>query len=117
MLFWLIRDIDWDRVASIIDKLGMHGYFDAMNDISVNAFGIYMEKFPAFKEDSKLRERIFNDTLYGKKSNEFPDYQNKLIYGLAKTYLAWNNRWKNKFVFNESFLSLYWQKAKNRLRN
>ena len=110
-------EIDWTEVTRIVDKLGMRGYFSALNDLSVNVFGIERDKFPAFKEDATLRERILNDTLYAPKCHDFPDFHRKLIYGLAKTRQAWNNRWKNKLVFNESFLSLYWQKAWNRLRH
>ena len=108
-------EIDWAEVTRVVDTLGMRGYFGALNDLSVNVFGVERDKFPAFKEDAALRERILNDTLYAPKCHDFPDYHHKLIYGLAKTRQAWNNRWKNKLVFNESFLSLYWQKAWNRL--
>lgn len=110
-------DIDWDKVMSVADKLGMRGFFDAMNDIAVNVLGIAPSKFPAFKSDAALRERILNDTLYGKKCHDFPDHRKKITYGLAKTRQAWSNRWKNELVFNEGFLSLYWQKARNRLEN
>lgn len=110
-------DIDWNRVGDVVDALGMRGFFDAMNDISVHVLGIDQAKFPAFKSDAALRDRILYDSLYGKKSCDFPDYHQKFFYGLAKTRQAWHNRWKNRLVFNEGFVSLYWQKAKNRLKN
>lgn len=110
-------EIDWKRVAAVVDSLGMRGFFDAMNDISVHVLGMDRSKFPAFKSDAALRGRILNDTLYSKRCHDFPDYHKKVAYGLAKTRQAWRNRWKNQLVFNEGFVPLYWQKAKNRLKN
>lgn len=110
-------DIDWPIVESIVDRMGMRGFFDMMNDLSVNALGIESEKFPNFKSDAGLRERAIEDILYAPRVCDFPDYHKKLAYGIAKTRQAWNNRWKCRLVFNESFLSLYWQKAINRLKH
>lgn len=111
------NEIEWSLVTSIIDKLGMRGFFDAINELSVNTFGIERSKFPLFADNAILSERIMNDMLYAKKRYEFPDYHKKIIYGLAKTKQAWYNRWKNNLVFNEGFFSLYWRKAINRLKN
>lgn len=110
-------EVDWDRVTNIIDSMGMRGFLDLMNDLSVNVLGLSKDKFPPFKENGKLRCRAINDILFAPRVNEFPDYRKKLVYGLAKTRQAWHNRWKNRLVFNESFLSLYWQKATNRLKH
>lgn len=110
-------EMNWVCVTDIIDRMGMRGFFDMMNDLSVNELGISKDKFPSFKEDAKLRKCAIHDMFYSPRVNDFPNHHKKFIYGLKKTRQAWNNRWKNRLVFNEGFLSLYWQKAMNRLKN
>lgn len=113
------NEVDWNFVRGIAQNSRMNVFLDALNQICVDSLGFEPEQFPVGTINNELEQRVLREIL------EDRDYNNKksgrvrswAMYGIHKTALLWQNRWKHKMVYDESMFDTFWWKTKHNLRN
>lgn len=91
---------------------------DCQNAICVNELGFPAEHFPVRICRPALEKRIFMDILFPEFTDEAPPMRrNFLKYCYVKTRRNFANRWKYDITYKESFLSILFRFAWNRIRS
>lgn len=96
----------------------MHIFLDCQNAICVNELGFSPEHFPVRKSRPELEKRIFNDIISPEFNEDAPDMrQNFLKYCYVKTKRNFANKWKYDITYKESFYSILFRFAWNRIKS
>lgn len=110
--------INWDQLYANAEKVNMHIFMDCQNAICVNELGFPAEHFPVRASRPALEKRIFMDILFPEFKDEAPPMRrNFLKYCYVKTRRNFANRWKYDITYKESFLSILFRFAWNRIRS
>lgn len=115
------HDVDWNFVHEVAHKSNMNRFLDALNGICVHYLGYPSNLFPIEFRDQRLEVRVLNEILTCEDQVDAPhgsmSFSEKLKYGIAKTKRLWKNRWKYEIVYDESLLSSFVWKARNRWKH
>jgi len=115
------NDVSWDYVYEVAHKSNMNRFLDALNGICVHFLGYPSNLFPIEFRDQRLEVRVLNEILTCEDQVDAPQgtlsFSEKLKYGISKTMRLWKNRWKYEIVYNESLLSSFVWKARNRWKH
>lgn len=110
--------INWDELYANAEKANMHIFLDCQNAICVNELGFSSEHFPVRKSRPELEKRIFNDIISPEFNEDAPDMrQNFLKYCYVKTKRNFANKWKYDITYKESFYSILFRFAWNRIKS
>ena len=91
------KEIDWPFVTDWLTRLGLRRFFSCMNALSIDCFGIAVEKFPVLERDAALEQRVLADILH-------PTFSEKGSGFLFKLRRLRANMWKRNLVATEAFL-------------
>lgn len=104
------KEIDWDRLLSVVDRFHMKDFVNCINAICVEDLGFDANIFPYVQFDPKLKEKVLNDILSPEFSRESPKM---LIPRLIHKFRRWRgNAWKHEMCYNESMWSAFWSGVK-----
>lgn len=109
--------VDWDFVHDVAHRANMHRFLDAVNGICVHVLGYPEDKFPIEHRSVKLESRVLNEILTCSDTAGIAtgiSLIDKIGYGIRKTGRMVKNRWKYRIVFDESLLTSFIWKARNR---
>lgn len=95
--------IDWERLYASLKEFGLVRFANILSAIGVKYLGMSPNEFYAIDEDDALIHRVLKDVL----SPEFKEHENgTLLSGLwIKPRRFWNNRWKHRLCYRDSFIS------------
>ena len=100
------REVDWQRLLSLIDNYHMRDFFNSINGICVEDLGFDATIFPEVRYLPELKEKVLADVLHPAYVATEPK---NLIPRLIYKYRRWNgNAWKHKLCYNESLWSAFW---------
>ena len=99
------KEIDWKWFLDMMKKFHIMDFFNTINAICVEELGFESRLFPQVQFNPFLKDRVLDDILNPKYSEEEPKY---LIPRLLYKYRRWKgNSWKNELCFNESLSSTF----------
>lgn len=101
------KNVDWNLVISILEKVGIYRFFHQINAICVDYLGFPESTFPQIERVAALERRIIEDILSPEFSENKPK-GNTLQVIWFKTRRFFANRWKRELVFREGIWSQLW---------
>lgn len=112
------QEINWESLYGYAKKGNMHVFLDCQNAICVEILGFPADRFPVRERHPKLEKRIFNDIIYPEFHDVAPNMQQNFIkYCYVKTKRHFANKWKYNITYKESFWSILWRFALNRIKD
>lgn len=94
-------EIDWKRMLSIYNEIGISEFFHQINAICVDYLGFNEDKFPNIERKKNLEKRILDDVFQPEFNDEKPK-GNLCKVLLFKNRRYWANAWKRKLIFRDS---------------
>lgn len=100
------KEIDWDRLKTVMEKYHMVEFFNTINAICVEDLGFESCIFPYVQFNPLLKEKVLSDILNPRFPRKEP---HRLLPRLVFKYRRWKgNAWKHEMCYNESLWSGFW---------
>lgn len=101
------KEVDWEWLISILEEYKMKEFFDCLNAICVEDLGFNQEIFPYVQFNPELKDRVLNDTLFPKFTEEEPShFLPRMVY---KIHRWQGNAWKQKMCYTDSRVSFFFR--------
>lgn len=101
--------IDWEDLATFIDRVGMRPFMDVLNRICVDYLGFSHDLFPVGlipSDRSEMEIRVVEDIVAPEFSSQNP--KGHFFASLYWRYRRWkHNGWKHRLVYPESMLRTF----------
>lgn len=97
------KEVDWDEVYAIADKVGCRKWIDVLNSIAVNTFDVPIECVGVDRfevRDERLEEKVIRAFVYSEDVDNNAPFVKLFI---LKTMKQLRNRWKSELIYGENF--------------
>lgn len=101
------QNVNWKEIYSLADSIRFRKFLDSMNSIVIDKFDVPASCVGGdeyVRKNAKVDERVFKSFMV---MNRIDANGSFLQVFYQKTVKQWNNRWKIKLVYDESFLYNY----------
>ena len=107
------KDVDWERMESVIELFGMKEIYGIFNAICVEELGFDPNIFKSVQFNPFLKQRVVEDVMQTTPENDVP---RNMVRRVCYKYHRWKaNEWKHKLCYRDSMWSAFWSGVWNHL--
>lgn len=111
------KDVDWNEVYIIIEKIGFAHYFNALNLITIETFNISNVTLPNVNADKKLADKILHDTMNPTSVVDIPQNGRFFMSTIMKSFRYYKLNKRMNMIYKQRFISRFYSHSISYIRH